>query len=84
MPALKFIRNLNDAYDDFVWVAIFIQEVKPHQWVVAVKAAFHMYHLVILQMFFYFFLQQIKCICEINFKWAGVVGRGFHRCKMGC
>jgi len=40
---------------------------------------FHVDDLVVLQMFLYFFLKYEQSVCEIHFKWTGVVGSGLHK-----
>ena len=49
---LKFVGYLNDADHDFMGIAVFVEQAEFDHRVISTDIGFHMYHGIILQMFF--------------------------------
>ncbi len=71
---LKLIGYLNDAHNNFVWIAIPVHEVEFYHGIVFSQLILHMNDLIVLQMFFDIALQNKQSIGEIDFKGTGIVG----------
>ena len=49
---LKFVRNLNYANDNFMWISILVDQIKLHHGIISLEKGFDFRYLVSLQMFF--------------------------------
>ena len=65
--ALEFVRDLDDTHYDFVRIAVFVYQAELHHGVVPLYLAFHIYDLVVLQVFLQFFLEKGQGIGKIYF-----------------
>ena len=75
---LKFIRYLDDPDNDLVRVAILVEQTKFDHRIVFPDVALDVDHLVVLEVLFDFFLENIQRVGEINFDGTWVVGCGLH------
>lgn len=71
---LEFVRNLNDADNNFVWITILVDEAELNHGVVAVDVAFHIHHLVILQVFLDVALKNGQCVGKVYFQRTRIIG----------
>jgi hypothetical protein len=78
MMVLKLVWYLDNTDNNFVRIAIVINEAEFHHWVITFKMCFHIRNGVVLQVFLYFLLQDVKRICKINFQRTGIIRRSLH------
>src|SRR5689334_18237292 len=64
---LEFIRNLDNPDNNFMGISILIKEVEFYHGIILPDVAFNIYYLIILEMFFYFLLENKQSICKIYF-----------------
>lgn len=77
--SLEFVRDLDNPDDDFVGIAILVQQAEFYHGIVFADVALHVDDLVVLQMFLQFILENVQGIGKINFQRTGIIGRCLHR-----
>lgn len=74
----EFIRYLNDADHDLMWISIAINQLEFYSRIVAIDIAFDVDNLISLHMLFYFLLKDNERISKVNFERTGVIRNCFH------
>lgn len=71
---LVFIWYLDNADNNFMRIAVFVQQTELYHWIFLSQVILHMRDLVVKQMFLDVFAKDLEGIREINFQRTRIIG----------
>ena len=75
---LELIRDLHNADNDFVWIAIAVDKIELYHRIIFAKMILDIGDLIVQQVPLDVCAEDVQGVCKIDLQRAGVIGSGLH------